>query len=129
MSRSPLTPCPLRLRPRPFPRFHPAALLLLAAAATCGGASTDGPAGPSAISLSSDAAIVLVGQVVNISVTGGTTGLIWSVNGVVGGDTIVVRIDQAGHYTAPLLAPSGNPVHISAARSDGTGNASVSVGV
>jgi hypothetical protein len=103
--------------------------LLLAAAATCGGASTDGPAGPSAISLSSDAAIVLVGQVVNISVTGGTTGLIWSVNGVVGGDTILGRIDQAGHYTAPLLVPSGNPVHISAARSGGTGNASVSVGV
>ena len=115
-----LTLCPssgLRMRPFgpwSFPRRHLAAPLLLAAVATCSDAHSDGLSSPSSISLSSDAPTVLVGQVANISVTGGgTTGLIWYVNGVVGGDAIVGRVDQGGHYTAPLIVPQANPVHIS----------------
>ena len=109
-----------------FVRFQLTAPLFLAAVAACGGA--DGT-GPSPISLSSDAATVVVGQGATISVAGGTTNLTWAVNGVAGGDTVVGRIDQAGRYTAPPLVPAQNPVKITATRAEGGAQGSISLGV
>ena len=107
-------------------RLRLASPLLLVAAATCGG--VDGT-GSSPVALTADAMTVVVGQIATISVAGSATGLTWAVNGVTGGDTTVGRIDQNGHYTAPPLVPAQNPVKITAARTDGSGQGSVSVGV
>jgi hypothetical protein len=79
--------------------------------------------------LSSDAPTVVVGQVANIRATGDAAGLTWSVNGIRGGDTTVGTIDQAGRYTAPVLVPLNNPVHITAAGTNGSGSAQITLGV
>lgn len=70
-----------------------------------------------------------MGQVDSIHVTGALTGLTWSVNDIVGGDTIVGRIDQAGHYTAPSVVPEGNPIRITAARNGASGQGSISLAI
>jgi len=41
--------------------------------------------------------------------TGGGT-LVWSVNGIAGGDTTVGTVDAAGNYTAPAISHSINAV-------------------
>src|SRR5262249_42791910 len=43
-----------------------------------------------------------------------TTNVIWSVNGIVGGNATVGTIDATGNYKAPAALPAGNPVTVKA---------------
>lgn len=85
--------------------------------------------GGQSIALSSAAATIVVGQTDTIHVTGASTGLTWSVNDIVGGDEMVGRIDQAGHYTAPSVVPEANPIRITAAQKGGSESGSISLAV
>jgi hypothetical protein len=89
------------------------------------------------VTLSASAPTVMIGGTVKVSAT--TPGasseaapntLVWSVNGVVGGDAIGGRIDAAGNYTAPLSVPDSNPVRIAASASSiSRALATISIGV
>jgi hypothetical protein len=63
------------------------------------------------------------------TVTGDTSGVTWSVNGILGGNSTVGTIDTAGHYIAPP-GPQGLVATITAAsKSDSTKSASAKANV
>jgi hypothetical protein len=57
------------------------------------------------------------------------TAFVWSVNGIVGGDSIVGQITTAGVYTSPALLPTPQQVTISASASESGGTATGSATV
>ncbi len=54
------------------------------------------------------------------STAAGTSTLIWSVNGMVGGNATLGTVDANGLYTAPATLPSPPAVQLTAATSDGS---------
>jgi len=74
------------------------------------------PVEPVVLLLSGPTTVTLGGDVYySASVTGNSnTGVIWSVNGVKGGNSNVGTISTHGHYTAPSAAPDSSLVTITA---------------
>ena len=116
-------------------RWCLAALALLSSVLTlsCGGGGQSTPQ-VTAVQVSvlpQSAQVVLQGQVqFTATVTGSSSGVSWSVNGVVGGSSVVGTIDTKGLYTAPTILPPSNMVTVTAATIDGpsqSGTASVTL--
>lgn len=116
-------------------RWCLAALALLSSVLTlsCGGGGQSTPQ-VTAVQVSvlpQLAQVVLQGQVqFTATVTGSSSGVSWSVNGVAGGSSAVGTIDTKGLYTAPTILPPSNMVTVTAATIDGpsqSGTASVTL--
>jgi len=97
---------------------------------TTGNAETASPA--IAVSLSPQTAqVALQGQIqFSATLSGGSAGISWSVNGTEGGSSIFGVISNTGLYTAPSILPSPNTVTVTAASStDPSQSASASVAI
>ena len=68
------------------------------------------------ISISPATATVQTGgtQQLTAPVTGGASAILWSVNGISGGNATIGTINGAGLYTAPAFVPASNPQTIAA---------------
>ena len=98
------------------------ALLLVASILGCGGVVGSNPPQlpPSTITVdvAPPAASVLLGETQSFTATvsySANTAVIWSVDGVPGGNATVGTIDAAGVYTAPAILPSPVSVSVQAA--------------
>jgi arylsulfate sulfotransferase len=93
----------------------------------CGGASRE----QITVSVSPQSAVVGAGQTTKFtaSVTGDNSGVVWSVNGTVGGTPDVGTVDSTGNYLAPAVASFFTTVVSAASKRDATKTASVSVTV
>jgi len=123
-------------KPRRLAGWCVATIILLSATfmLDCGGNSTTAPNGntPAAVTVSlspQTAQVALMGQTqFTASVTGGSAGVTWSVNGSVGGGINVGAISSSGLYTAPTFLPSPNTVTVTAVSVDNSAqSASASV--
>ena len=57
--------------------------------------------------VSPQSAVVFGGQIAQFkAAVSGDAGVLWSVNGIPGGDIVVRTIDSAGNYTAPDVTPN-----------------------
>ncbi|MGC9994047.1 MAG: aryl-sulfate sulfotransferase [Terriglobia bacterium] len=119
-----------------FAGWFAATIILVSAAfmLDCGGNSTTAPNGntPAAVTVSlspQTAQVALLGQTqFTATVTGGSAGVNWSVNGSVGGGINVGVISSSGLYTAPTILPSPNTVTVTAVSVDNSAqSASASV--
>ena len=83
----------------------------------------------SSITVSPQSAFVGAGQVAPFTaiVTGGSSAVVWSVNGTPGGNSTVGTIDAAGNYTAPAVTANSTATVTAASASDPTKSASASV--
>ena len=81
------------------------------------------------ITVSPQSAFVGAGQVVPFTaiVTGGSSAVVWSVNGTAGGNSTVGTIDAAGNYTAPAVTANSTATVTAASTSDPSKSASASV--
>lgn len=61
------------------------------------------------------------------TVTGGSSGAVWSVNGMAGGNSTVGTIDSSGNYTAPAVTANSTATVTATSMSDPTKSASASV--
>jgi arylsulfate sulfotransferase len=91
----------------------------------CGGGSMR----VSGITVSPQSAFVGAGQVApfTANVTGGSSGVVWSVNGMAGGNSTVGTIDSSGNYTAPAVTANSTATVTATSMSDPTKSASASV--
>ena len=69
----------------------------------CAQNASQSPQPPITISVTPQAIAIGTGQAADFiaTVTGDTSGVLWSVNGVPGGNSTVGTVDAAGHYVAP----------------------------
>lgn len=83
----------------------------------------------SSITVSPQSAFVGAGQVApfTATVTGGSSSVVWSVNGMAGGNSTVGTIDSSGNYTAPAVTTNSTATVTVASMSDPTKSASASV--
>jgi arylsulfate sulfotransferase len=102
--------------------------------AVCAGVFTFGCGGGSmrqvtSITVSPQSAFVGASQVApfTANVTGGSPGVIWSVNGTAGGNSTVGTIDSSGNYTAPAVTANSTATVTATSMSDSTKSASASV--
>ena len=81
------------------------------------------------VGVSPQSAILFAGQVAQFAatVTGDPVGIIWSVNGSVGGNITVGTIDAAGNYTAPHVTTNAAATISAASKTDPSKTASGSV--
>jgi arylsulfate sulfotransferase len=81
------------------------------------------------VTLSPQSTVLIAGQVTQFkaTVTGDTTGVVWSVNGTKGGNSTVGTIDSAGGFTAPLSMTNTTATVNAASKADPTKAASASV--
>jgi arylsulfate sulfotransferase len=100
----------------------------------CAGVFTFGCGGGSmrqvtSITVSPQSAFVGASQVApfTANVTGGSPGVIWSVNGTAGGNSTVGTIDSSGNYTAPAVTANSTATVTATSMSDSTKSASASV--
>lgn len=97
----------------------------LASITGCGG----GMRQITSIAVSPQSAVVGAGQVAPFAanVMGGSSAVVWSVNGVAGGNSTVGTIDAAGNYTAPAVTTNSTATVTAASMSDPSKSASASV--
>src|ERR1700693_709939 len=71
----------------------------------CGGGQQMQQVATIAVAVSPQSAVVTSGQTVQFTatVTGDSSGVSWSVNGVAGGNSTVGAIDSTGKFTAPMV--------------------------
>jgi arylsulfate sulfotransferase len=83
----------------------------------------------SSITVSPQSAFVGASQVApfTANVTGGASGVVWSVNGMAGGNSTVGTIDSSGNYTAPAVTANSTATVTATSMSDPTKSASASV--
>ena len=83
----------------------------------------------SSITVSPQSAFVGASQVApfTANVTGGSSGVAWSVNGIGGGNSTVGTIDSSGNYTAPAVTANSTATVTATSMSDPTKSASASV--
>jgi len=81
---------------------------------------------PVTVSLSPQTAYVGSDSVIQFAatVTGDTSGVTWSVNGIAGGNSTVGIIDSLGNYSAPNLTQNGTATITAASKKDPTKSAS-----
>jgi arylsulfate sulfotransferase len=79
-----------------------------------------------AVAISPQTALVGASQVTQFTatVTGSTSGVTWSVNGMAGGSAAVGTIDSTGKYTAPAAAQNATATVTAASNADPTKSAS-----
>jgi len=84
---------------------------------------------PISISLTTQSAYVGSDTVTQFTatVTGDTSGVTWSVNGIVGGNATVGMIDSLGNYSSPNLTQNGTTTITATSKKDTTKSASASV--
>ena len=110
-------------KPRRFASWCASVIILVSVTfvAGCGGNSPAGN-GPLAVRVSlspQTAQVALLGQTqFTPTVTGGSGGVTWSVNGAAGGSIVAGVISSSGLYTAPTSLPSPNTVTVTAASVD-----------
>ncbi len=82
-----------------------------------------------AVAVSPLSAVVGSGQVAQFTanVTGDTTGVVWFVNGTVGGNSTIGTIDSNGNYTAPAVTMNGTATVSAASKRDPSRTASAEV--
>ena len=109
-------------------------VLLLAAAVGCGGGSSSSSTPPTSsagsVTISPSSSSTAINTTVQFTATGAatTSGVSWSVNSIIGGNTTIGTINSAGLYTAPAVLPSPATVTVKATSlSDVTQFASASV--
>ncbi len=95
------------------------AIFVLASLLGCNGAVATGPSQPPPItvSVSPASASVLLGESLTFTATVSNTtntSVTWTVNGIVGGNSVVGTISSSGAYTAPGILPSPVTVNITA---------------
>jgi hypothetical protein len=111
-------------KPRRLGAWCVAAIILLGATSMldCGGSATSPANAPAAVTVSlspQSAQVALLGQTqFTATVSGGSAGVTWSVNGTVGGGGNQGVISSSGLYTAPTTLPSPNTVTVAAASAD-----------
>ena len=83
------------------------------------------------VAISPTTAIVLAGQtkLFTATVGGDSTGVIWSVNSIAGGNPAVGLIDPSGNYTGPSLAHNSAVTITATSKKDSSKSASASVTV
>ena len=80
------------------------------------------------VSVSPQSAVVFAGQSAQFeAAVSGDAGVIWSVNGISGGNVTVGTIDAAGNYTAPAVTTNATATVTAASKSDPSKTASASV--
>jgi arylsulfate sulfotransferase len=86
---------------------------------------------PITVAVSPQSAVVGAGQVTQFTatVTGDTSGVVWSVNGVTGGNATVGTVDSSGNYTAPTVTQNVTATVSAASKKDPTKSGSGSVTV
>jgi arylsulfate sulfotransferase len=103
--------------------------VVVVSASGCGGQQQQQqPPQAVSVSVSPQSALISAGQSTQFmaQVTGDSTGVTWSVNGTVGGDSTVGTIDAAGNYTAPALTANGTATITAISKRDTTKSASAS---
>ena len=90
----------------------------------CGSGSTSTPQPPANISVtvSPSSATVGAGQMTAFTakVTGDASGVLWSVNGVPGGNSTVGTIDLSGNFTAPSVTQNSSATITATSKADST---------
>src|SRR5579863_5631356 len=106
-------------------------IVLIGFVAGCGGASYGPPPPSIAVTVTSSATTVLLGNQLQFTamVTGSSnTTVSWSVNGISGGNAMVGTIDPTGLYTAPADLPNPPGITVTAAsQADPTESGSATV--
>src|SRR6202163_2166465 len=83
------------------------------------------------VTVSPQSAVIEAGQVAHFTanVAGDTSGVIWSVNRIVGGNSNVGTIDQTGDYDAPIITQDTTVTVGATSRKDASKSASASISV
>jgi arylsulfate sulfotransferase len=108
-------------------RVHTTGVIFVLVAVVC--VSGCGSNAPISVSMSPESALVGSGQVIQFTATvmGNTSGVDWSVNGVLGGNATVGIIDSLGNYTAPNLTQNGSATITATSRKDSAKSSSAQV--
>src|ERR1700720_1439932 len=95
----------------------------------CGGGQQKQVAIVVFVVVSPQSAVVTSGQTVQFTatVTGDTSGVVWSVNGVASGNSTVGTIDSTGKFTAPMVTQKATATVAATSKGDPTKSASSTV--
>jgi arylsulfate sulfotransferase len=104
-------------------------LCALAFVVGCGGGQQKQQVAIVVVVVSPQSAVVTSGQTVQFTatVTGDTSGVVWSVNGVASGNSTVGTIDSSGKFTAPMVTQQATATVAATSKGDPTKSASSTV--
>ena len=110
---------------------NPGVIILFVIVVFASGCGINPPIAPIGVSMSPQSALVGSGQVIQFTatVTGDTSGVGWSVNGVPGGNATVGMIDSLGNYSAPNLTQNGSATITATSVKDSTKSSSAKVSI